>query len=172
MKKFGITKHGATVLSVLMIAAALLTISCKKKEAVSQGNGEATFNIKRKAKSKVAEAIRVSANEGRATFDSMASFFNLDFSAEEPENFQIQNDTSSAKNKKSKKDKESTSVIPKIRKLDEYKTKYSSERKKFNLYSAQKKQTEDEDLSGLELRVEDWGPKKALYQKQDFHSSM
>ena len=142
MNKFGIKKYGATVLSVLIIAAALFTDSCKKNEAVSQGNGEATFNIKRKAKSKAVETIRVTANEGRTTFDSMASFFDLDFSAEEPEDFQTQNDTSSAKDKKSKKDKESTSVIPKIRKLDEYKTKYSSERKKFNIYSTEKKQTE------------------------------
>ena len=99
MKQFKITKHGATVLSVLMIAAALLTTSCNKKSEISQGNGEATFNIKTTGKSKGAEAIRVAASEGRATFDSMASFFDLDFSAEEPEDFQSQNNTSSTKDK-------------------------------------------------------------------------
>ena len=164
MKDFRIRKCGTVIITALIIAAALFTTSCSKKSQLSQGNEEARFNIKSKgkAKSKAAEPIRVLASEGRATFNSMTSFFNLDFSAEEPEDFQNQNDSSKAKEKKSKKDKESTSVIPQIRKLSEYKTQYSSERKKFNLYTAEKKETEDEDLSGLELKVEDWGPKTSV----------
>ena len=166
MKKFRLRKTGAVVISALIIFAGLLCISCKEKNEIPQRTGEATFKIKSNGKS--AQAINVSVNEGKATFNSMSSYFSLDSFVEEPEDMLGQNTETKAKDKKSKKDKDSTSVIPKIRKLDEYKIKYSSERKKFNTYTAAKKETEDEDLSGLELRVEDWGPKTSVVSEAKY----
>ena len=165
MKKF---RSGVRIAALFLITASLFFISCKDKNNTTSATAQGSFNIKSNGRAKTLQAMQVSADSGTATFNSMLSFFTPDYSVETPDEADSQDNTSKAKDKKAKKEKESTSVIPKLRKLDEYKTKYSSERKKINNYTTQKKQTEDEDLSGLELKVEDWGPKNSVVSEAKY----
>ena len=138
--------------------------SCKKKT-------ESPFpkepRIKIGENSSLRKSLTATLDNDRASFATMLSFFTPDYSTETPD-YSVESEQTKAAEKKSKKEKESTSVIPGIKKLGEYKTKYSSEKKSLITYTPGKKQTEEEDLSGIPFTVEDWGPKTSVVSEAKF----
>ena len=163
MKKSGFLF--ALLVTAVLAASSLFMASCSKnKKAGTSGTASSAFS----GKNSTSRTIKVTAEAGKATFDSMISFFKPDYTAETPDSPE-EIEESKVSSKKSKKDKETTSVIPKIRKLDEYKTEYSSARKTFITYTPGKKE-EEEDLSGTLFKVEDWGPKTSVVSEANFPS--
>ncbi len=152
----------ATVLAAVL---SFLLVSCNKKDGAVAAANSATG-----AKVKVGsyKALAVKAEGGTATFDSMLSFFKPDYSPMVPDNLDDQEEEAQDSSKKSKKYKESTSVIPGIKKLSEYKNKYSSERKTFMTYSPKTEEIDDEEFKGKIFRVEDWGPKTSVVSEEKF----
>ncbi len=151
-----------------IIAAALLLLlsSCKNNKAQAT-----TADTPAAAKTRTAvKTIAVKAENGTATFDSMLSFFKPDYSTQTPDNINSGDDENLTVEKKSKKEKESTSVIPKIRSLNEYKNKYSSERKEYVTYTPKTAEVEDEELKNKPFTIEDWGPKTSVVSEAQFPS--
>ena len=98
--------------------------SCKKKTQTSSPF-EASIKIGQNSGSR--KTLTASMDDDRISYNSMLSFFVPDYSTETPD-YPAESEKSKTTEKKSKKEKESTSVIPGIKKLGEYKTKYSSEK--------------------------------------------
>ncbi len=162
MKKFRFLI--AAGISLILIAGGLL--SCKKK---NNDSGAASTQVSSSDNSKARKILTASIENDRVTFDSMLSFFEPDYSTESPDYLNSSEEKKSTE-KKSKKEKESTSVIPGIKKLSEYITKYSSEKKSLITYTPGKKESEDEDLSGIPFTVEDWGPKTSVVSEAKYPS--
>ena len=160
MKKSGIL----TV--ALFTLLSLAFVGCKKnKSSIVAGSGSAGTS---KIKASAVKTLTVSTQGGTATYDSMLSFFKPDYTAQTPDDITAVEEEAAGAAKKSKKEKESTSVIPAIRKLSEYKNKYSSERKIFNTYTPKKQEIEDEELKNKTFTVEDWGPKNTVVSEAQF----
>lgn len=105
-----------------------------------------------------------------ASFESMTNFFKPDYATETPEQSEASADSTSknegAKGKKSSKP--STSFIPGIRKLSEYLTGYSSEKKRIKLPETKKTVSQkDEDYSDVDFVVLDWGPKASIVSEAE-----
>ena len=149
---------------LLLAALSLLFVSCGKKNA---GTGTALSTATSVASKSNIKTITVKAEGGTATFDSMLSFFNPDYSPQTPDDITT-TDTNSTVDKKSKKEKESTSVIQKIKNLSEYKHKYSAERKTFITYTPKKEEVDDELLKSKPFTIEDWGPKTSIVSEDKF----
>ena len=146
------------ITSILVFAA--VTTGCKKNEK-STASFQSTFPNLKKNSQRV--AVDMSITDDRVSYNSMISFFKPDYTAETPDQKEeLEDGEKAGQSKKAKKQKESTSFIPAVRKLSEYVTSYSSERKKINPYNAQnldnKKSKKDEDYSDRPFEVEDWGP--------------
>ena len=138
--------------------------SCKKK---NQSSSPFEASIKVGTNSNSRKVLTASLENDRASFDSMLSFFIPDYSTETPD-YLTENEKEKVSEKKSKKEKESTSVIPGVKKLSEYKTKYSSEKKSLITYTPGKKESDDEDLSDIPFVVEDWGPKTSVVSEAKY----
>ena len=151
---------------ILLTALALLLTGCSKDKSNAADGSSSGASLK--AKSSAVKTITVKAEGGTATFDSMLSFFKPDYTAQTPDDISISADEKTGADKKSKKDKESTSVIQKIKALSEYKIKYSSERKKFITYTPKTAEVDDEEFKDKPLTVEDWGPKTSVVSEQQF----
>ena len=150
----------------IIAALTLLFTACKgKKSAAAAGAGN-TGSVA--AKAYTSKALNVKTENGTATFDSMLSFFKPDYTAQTPDNITAVEEENAPAAKKSKSKKESTSVIPKIRSLSEYKTKYSSQRKTFVSYTPKKEEIEDEELKNKTFTVEDWGPRTSVVSESRF----
>ncbi len=150
-------KITAGLAAIFLLFAA---VSCNK----NPDKKEASVSTAVPKAAKERSPIQISLENNMASFDSMTKFFTPDFANESPEvlNEAGSKDDASKKTGK-KKTKESTSVIPQIRPLSEYKTAYSSERKKLELPLTTKKVTDSEDSKkDLPLKVEDWGPQQSL----------
>lgn len=143
-----------------------LFTACKNEKSTAAG-GANTSSVS-KAKVPVVKTISVKSQEGKATYDSMLSFFKPDYTAQFPDDLTVEESNSSATEKKSKKGKESTSVIPKLKALSEYKIKYSKERKKFITYSPKKEEVDDPSLKDKPLTIEDWGPKTSVVSEAKY----
>lgn len=107
----------------------------------------------------IIEPINVELNEQNlATYDSLKSYFQPQYSAVVPE----EPSELAAKQKiVDKSGKETQSVIPGIRKLSDYKTKYSTERKETPKSTETIKEPEEkltDDNPDEAFVVEDWGP--------------
>ena len=94
-------------------------------------------------------------------YDSVNKFFALDYTPEYPDSIftdAAQNQKKSGKkaSKNSDKNEESQSVIPGIRKLSDYVTKYVT--KKATLQDYKPNDEAEEDDTTKEFFVEDWGP--------------
>ncbi|MBP5603442.1 MAG: alpha-2-macroglobulin [Treponema sp.] len=144
--------------------------SCKKEKA--DGNTVASFNIKQK-KSGGANAsytsLTLKTENNRVTFASMTDFFKPDYTAEEPDMPVSNEKTVQDKNsKKDKKGKQTSSFIPEIKKISEYKTQYFSERKSIPSYTAEKTEIEDENLSSTAFKVQDWGPQTSIVSEDEY----
>ena len=156
--------QGKTALKITAGLAAIFllftAVSCNKNKNKNQS--AASTGISKAAKER--SPVQISLENNIASFDSMTKFFTPDYANESPEVLNVageKNDSSKKTGKK--KTKESTSVIPQIRPLSEYKTAYSSERKKLELPLTTKKVTDSEDSKkDLPLKVEDWGPQQSL----------
>ena len=101
-----------------------------------------------------------------ASFDSMTQFFKPDYATESPEQSEETDGASGSKDqsaKGKKSSKSTTQVIPGLRKLSDYITSYSSEKKRFALPETKKAVSQkEEDYSDRPLTVEDWGPKTSV----------
>ena len=161
-------KKQRILIAIMAVAAALCLTACNKKAENTKSN-VASFNIKQKKGAVKTSNISLSLDNDRVSFASMSDFFKPDYSVETPDNFSNGSDAGTEKAaKKDKKGKQTTSVIPAIRKLDEYKTKYYSQRKTLPSYSTPKATVEDEDLSGVPFKVEDWGPQQSLVSEANY----
>ena len=144
--------------------------SCKKEK--SDENKVATFNIKQK-KSGGSNAsytsLTLKTENNRVTYASMIDFFKPDYTVETPdEPVSSENLVQEKSSKKDKKAKQTSSFIPAIKKLTEYKTQYFSERKSIPSYTAEKTDIEDEDLSNVPFKVQDWGPQTSIVSEDSF----
>ena len=144
--------------------------SCKKEKA--EENKVASFNIKQK-KSGGSNAsytsLTLKTENNRVTFASMTEFFKPDYTAEEPDiPASNENTVQDKSSKKDKKGKQTSSVIPAIKNLSEYKTQYFSQRKSIPSYTAEKTEIEDEELSKVPFRVQDWGPQTSIVSEDAF----
>ncbi len=110
--------------------------------------------------------------EQNVSYDSVQSFFTLDYTPEYPDNiFNAKNRTNvsgSEKNVSSVSETSKTeSVIPGIRKLSEYKTKYSSEKAKPAEYEIEETDAEmEEDVSKV-FEVVQWGPQGKIVASEN-----
>ena len=163
MKKSAIRTAG---LLLALTTLLLPCLSCKNKNAAASAT---TADSSAKIKTSAIKTIAVKAEGGTATFDSMLSFFKPDYTPQTPDEIDNQAEETAAQ-KKSKKEKESTSVIQKIRNLSEYKIKYSKERKTFITYTPKQETIDDEEFKGKALTVEDWGPKTSIVSEAKFPS--
>ncbi|MBO4629428.1 MAG: alpha-2-macroglobulin [Treponema sp.] len=163
MKKSAIRTAG---LLLALTTLLLPCLSCKNKNAAATATTAAAGT---KVKASAIKTIAVKAEGGKATFDSMMEFFKPDYTPQTPDEI-VNAGEQTATQKKSKKEKESTSVIQKIRNLSEYKIKYSKERKTFITYTPKQETIDDEKFKGKALTVEDWGPKKSVVSEAKFPS--
>ena len=157
---------GVSVIALgLFILTAGLT-GCKKEKEQSAPNFTSSFNVQ---KGKQFTPFTVKMENNRVSFDSMRSFFNPDYSVETPDMPFSEADEQEDKNsKKEKKAKQSTSFIPPLRKLSEYKTQYFSERKTIPSYSTEKTELDDEELKEKTFIIEDWGPRTSIVSESEF----
>ena len=153
--------------AIITAVFSLSLVSCKKGGKTADNSAGGLSSI---IKAGSYKAIAVKAEGGTATYDSMLSFFKPDYTQQTPDDILEQEEQAATTTKKSKNEKESTSVIPGIKKLSEYKNKYFSERKTFMTYSAKKEEIDDEEFKGKILKVEDWGPKTSIVSEQQFPS--
>ena len=166
MKKSGLRTAGLIFTATVLLLSGLSCVSCKNKNAVAAGTNA---GLGSKVKASSIKTIAVKAEGGTATFDSMLSFFKPDYTPQAPDEIDTQTEEA-ASTKKSKKEKESTSVIQKIKSLSEYKIKYSKERKTFITYTPKQETVDDEEFKGKALTVEDWGPKTSVVSEARFPS--
>ena len=156
-----------TILKSACFISALLIFSlagCKdaKNNSALQSDGISTKVSIAKTRTPVVMTLE----NNVASFDSMTQFFKPDYAQETPEQNEETQSTSDSKNQGSKGKKNSkttTSVIPGLRKLSEYLTSYSSEKKRIKLPETKKEVSQkEEDYSDRPLTVEDWGPKNSV----------
>lgn len=149
---------------LLTFFVSLLTFgSCKKADA--QGSKSHSSSLSTKAYSenkpeyKARNSIKLNTNTSNLVdFDSIRNFFTLDFTPEYPDSVFEEAKTKTSQKKTSKKsaDNKNTSVVPGIRKLSDYITKYTT--KKASLPEYKPVDEADEDDSTKEFFIEDWGP--------------
>ncbi len=105
-----------------------------------------------------------------ASFESMTNFFKPDYATEAPEQSEDEKDSASKNegSKGKKNSKPTTSVIPGLRKLSDYITSYSSEKKRVKLPETKKAVSQkDEDYSDVPFVIEDWGPKNSIVSEAE-----
>ena len=153
-------------LLILLGASLLFSFNSCKKEKVAE---EARFNVS-KLKTSQRTPVSMTMNNNKVSYSSMSAFFKPDYTAEYPDE-EEETAAQTKDNKKSKKTKESTSFIPALRKLEDYKIKYNSQKEKFAPVQTEKKISEtDEDYSDQPFKVEDWGPKNSLVSEAKYPS--
>lgn len=95
------------------------------------------------------------------SYSSMQGLFALDYTPEYPDSMYAEAEANDSKKKASKANgassEKSESVIPGIRKLSDYVTKYLTSKPELKDYKPEDVQEEDDDPS-KEFFVEDWGP--------------
>ncbi|MCR4954452.1 MAG: Ig-like domain-containing protein [Treponema sp.] len=109
------------------------------------------------------QKVEVGLDDGnRASYDQMTAYFNPDFSYIVPE------DKSEAKKKTgsgvSASNEKSESVIPSVRKLNEYKTEYST--KRAELPTVTYEEADDIEYDGP-FEIEDWGPQDVIIAEEE-----
>ena len=99
-------------------------------------------------------------DNNQISFASLQNFFKLDYTAEYPDSeFKTQNDADKESETTSASSEKSESVIPGIRKLTDYVTKYLTKKPVIQAYEPKESAVEEEtDDSTKDFFVEDWGP--------------
>ena len=111
--------------------------------------------------------------KGSISYDDMIDFFNPDYSPISLENAPEKSNAKSAKTKtkKAANSKKTENAIPGLRKLDSYKTKYST--KKPQAYKSDQNQNEDElkkeiaQADKKSFSIESWGPQEVLVAESE-----
>ena len=150
--------------------AGLCISSCSKKDK-ADGAAVIASNGKQKAAATSYTPIKVNLENDRASFKSMTEFFTPVYSVQLPDEALAQkNSENQNKAKKEKNARETSSVIPPIRKLSDYKTQYFSQKKEIPSYSVEKKEVsqEDNELAEKDFKVEDWGPQQTLVSEAEY----
>lgn len=152
------------------ICISILTlVSCKKSNAQTGKNLATTFKAKTYSEENPEYIIRDSLklntdNSNLVDFDSVKKFFTLDFTPEYPDSLFTESKSKTSLKKQVKKtsdkNEKNTSVIPGVRKLSDYITKYST--KKANLSEYKPADDAEEDDSTKEFFIEDWGPQEKI----------
>ncbi len=134
-----------------------------EKKAISE-------KVSKIATESVAAVLNQPVKKGTITFADMTDFFKPDYSAVVLENV-AQNSVAKTGSKKSSDSKKTENVIPGLRKLDSYKTKYST--KKPELYKAEENYDEAElqkeiaQADKTTFTVENWGPQQVVVSESE-----
>ncbi len=156
---------------ILFVAATLclgLSLTGCKKDKGNQISAASTTGVKAKKTGERTSPLSVTMENNLVTFDSLTDFFKPDYTAEAPDSQEARENQTEKASKKDKKTKQSTSFIPAIKKLDEYKTKYFSQRKTIPSYSAEKTDIDDPELAEKSFTVEDWGPRTSIVSEAEY----
>lgn len=169
-------KKIAFIVSVFFIS--LLTfVSCKKTDVQSSGKTTVFSTSKAYSEEKPEYLERPSLllktdTTNLVDFDSVKKFFTLDFTPEYPDSAfnEVKTKTSQKKQtkKSSEKNDKGSSVIPGIRKLSDYITKYST--KKTGLAEYKPADEVEEDYSTKDFFIEDWGPQEKIPGGENYPS--
>jgi len=153
---------------ISLISISSLFFGCKEKSTTTASKNNAnstTVNL---------EAFEVELKTS-VNYQDMTDFFNPDFNAmvisEDAKEILPGNNSGSKSNSKDKG--KSENVIPGLRKLGDYKTKYSTEKATLNStasYEAQLKEMEKE-IAGADnksFQIESWGPQRAIASQNEY----
>ncbi|MCR4947850.1 MAG: alpha-2-macroglobulin [Treponema sp.] len=138
---------------VLISMAFLSFAGCKEK---SSKKTAATVTVKA-PKSVTRTPISAELESGnKISFESLKKFLTPDYTPEYPDSVFTEASSVSSSSKKSEK---SEAVIPGIRKLSDYVTKYTTKKSELKSYKPDDSSNEEEaDDSTKEFYIEDWGP--------------
>ncbi len=152
--------------SILILSVSLLLSGCKEKSNNStsaKNNNEVSLN----------SGVYEVENKTSIDYSDMTAFFTPDFSSmviSEDENEVTVSSTSTSNS--SSKQKKSENVIPGLRKLSEYKTKYSTQKAALSYagsYESQVEEMEKEIASAdkSSFKIESWGPQRAVASQSE-----
>ena len=146
------------ILALSVMSVSLFT-ACKKnsqQEPIFQSSSPQMLKYKER---KVVEATMDSNN--KISFDSLKNFFTLDYTPEYPDSLFVEEETKTSAKTSASKSEKSESVIPGVRKLSDYVTKYITQKPKLQEYKPNST-LEEEDDSTKEFFIEDWGPQSIV----------
>lgn len=160
-------KNGLRIsLFVSIILSSLLLFGCNNSKVSAETTAQEVTETKT-SKSSSTKPVEMKLSGSLVSYDSMVEFFKPNYSSELPDSKTEAGKAAKNNGDKNKKDnKQTTSAIPGIRKLSEYKTQYTSQRKEIPSYSIEETNTstpdEEEDFSYKIFEIEDWGPQGTI----------
>lgn len=150
-----------------LLAGCFIFLGCKEKKQNAEGGVKTESSNSRGSSAPKKEVsyqkVEVGLDEGnRASYDQMMKFFNPDFSYVVPES--KEGAKKKAGSGSAASEQKSESVIPSVRKLNEYKTEYST--KRASIPPVTYEEADDIEYDGP-FEIEDWGPQDVIVAEEE-----